>query len=192
VHFHPPEQRGAVAESMGSCSKVSKPVVESRKRSLEIAHKVLVPIDGSERSLRALSHLIRTVGTTALEVHVVNVQRLVMQGDFALNVAVRMEVRARLAAAEQILERARMRLDATGIPFRTSVLFGDPARAIARYATEHGFDAIVMGTRGPSTESGVPRGSVASKVVSLTAVPVTLVKSARARLTEAPSGAVRC
>lgn len=192
MYFHPLATAGKVAEKTTSRSKVSSPAIEPPRSPLEIAHKILVPIDGSERSLRALRHLIRTIGAAAVEVHVVNVQRLVMQGDFALDVAVRMEARARLAAARHVLERARMLLEATAIPFKTTVLFGDPAKAIARYATEHGFDAIVMGTRGPTTVLGVPRGSVASKVVSLTDVPVTLVKAARARLTEPPSGALRC
>ncbi len=192
MYFHPLAPGGTVPENKTSRSKVSKLAVEPRTRSLKIAHKVLVPIGGTERSLKALSHLIRTVGATAVEVHVVNVQRLVMHGDFALNAAVRMEARACLVAAQQVLERARMMLDASGIPFKTTVLFGTPAKAIARYASEHSFDAIVMGIRAPSTVDTVPRGSVASKVVSLTDVPVTLVKAARARLTEPLSGAMRC
>jgi nucleotide-binding universal stress UspA family protein len=110
-----------------------------------------------------------------------------MQGDFALNVAVRTERRARLAAAEGVLGRAREMLHASGIPCRTTVLFGDPARAIARYAEEYGFDLIVMGTRGLSALNGVLRRSVAASIVGLTDIPVLLVKSAR-RLAAAPDG----
>jgi nucleotide-binding universal stress UspA family protein len=139
--------------------------------------RILVPVDGSPRALNAITHLIRAVNRAfSVGVHLVNVQRLVMQGDFALNVAVRLEVRTRLAAAQEVLDQARALLDAAGMPCRATVLFGDPAEAIARYADDHGFDAIVMGTRGAS---GALRASVASRVVSLTDVPVTLVKSGR-------------
>jgi nucleotide-binding universal stress UspA family protein len=178
-----------VAKQTTSKTKTSKSVFESPKRPLRIARKVLVPVDGSQRSFEALRHLIDSVGTEAVEVHAVNVQRLSMQGDFALNVALQLEARARLAGAEQVLERARMVLTAKGIPFKTTVLFGDPAEAIARYATEHDFDAIVMGTRGPNT-TGLPDGFVALKVLGLTNVPVTLVKAPTGRYPKPSTGSI--
>jgi nucleotide-binding universal stress UspA family protein len=185
MSFHTLAPAGAVAGTPSSCPSWRKPAFE-RREPLATVRRILVPVDGSGRSFRALSHLIHSVGSDAIEVHVVNVQRLVMQGDFALDVAVRLEARARLAAAEQVLQRARTLLESSGIPFRTTVLFGDPATAIAGHAAEHRCDAIVMATRGTTASSWMPRSSVASKVVGLTDVPVTLVKAARARLTQPP------
>jgi nucleotide-binding universal stress UspA family protein len=178
MNFDTPAPVGTVSEHTASNPKIAKRVRDAAKQTRGIARKMLVPVDRSERSLGALRHLVDSVDSTAVEVHVVNVQRLSMQADFALNVAAQLEARARLAAAEQVLERARMVLTAKGIPYRTTILFGDPAEAIARYATEHAFDAIVMGTRGPNT-TGLPDGFVSLKVLGLTNVPVTLVKGAR-------------
>lgn len=193
MYYHPYMAKSArftkvTSDSPAQATPATKVVVERRRKGLPVARKILHPNDGSAGALRALTHLMRSVnGAPFAEVHVVNVQRLVMQGDFALNVAVRTERRARLAAAEGILGRAREMLRVGGIPCRTTVLFGDPARAIARYAEEHGFDLIVMGTRGLSALNGVLRRSVAASIVRLTDIPVLLVKSAR-RLAAASGG----
>ena len=183
MYYHPSAVRGRVAEKCSGSRKhaalTTKRLIEPRKKDLPAMRRFLHPSDGSASALEALNHLIRAVnGAQSVEVHVVNVQRLVMHGDFALNVAVRTERRARLAAARAVLDRARSMLHASGIPCRTTVLFGDPARSIARYAEEQGFDLIVMGTRGLSALNGVLRRSVAASIVGLTEVPVMLVRSA--------------
>jgi nucleotide-binding universal stress UspA family protein len=185
MYYHPSAAKRArftkvTSDSSDQAAPATKVVIERPKEGLPVARRILHPNDGSASALRALTHLIRSVdGAPTAEVHVVNVQRLIMQGDFALNIAVRTERRARLAAAEGVLGRAREMLHASGIRCRTTVLFGDPARAIARYAEEYGFDLIVMGTRGLSALNGVLRRSVAASIVGLTDIPVLLVRSAR-------------
>ena len=143
-------------------------------------HKILLPMDDSASALGAMAYLTGSLNRgRPLEVHVINVQRLSMRGDFALNVAVRAEQRARLAAARRILARARALLDAAGIPCKTTLLFGDAGRAIGRFAREQVFDEIVMGTRGLAALNRMCLGSVAAKVVSRTDLPVTVVRAAR-------------
>lgn len=56
------------------------------------------------------------------------------------------------------------------------VLIGPVAETIARIALEQNCDGIVMGTRGLGAVAGALLGSVASQVVHLSDVPVTLVK----------------
>jgi nucleotide-binding universal stress UspA family protein len=48
--------------------------------------------------------------------------------------------------------------------------------AIAALAWELGCDLIVMGTHGMGSIAGLALGSVASKVIHLAGVPVTVVK----------------
>jgi nucleotide-binding universal stress UspA family protein len=74
------------------------------------------------------------------------------------------------------LEGARELLRKTGVPHEARVLLGDPAPTIAAAAKELGCDEIVMGTRGLNPVVGVVLGSVATRVVHLTDLPVTLVK----------------
>ena len=58
--------------------------------------------------------------------------------------------------------------------FRSAV--GDAAETITTYADQKKCDAIFMGTRGLGRVAGLLLGSVATKVLHLTKVPVTLTK----------------
>ena len=51
-------------------------------------------------------------------------------------------------------------------------LIGDPAMEIARHAQSGGYDLIVMGTRGHTALANRVLGSVATKVLAGTKVPV--------------------
>lgn len=53
---------------------------------------------------------------------------------------------------------------------------GDAADTIVKYAQEKGCSQIVMGSRGLGAVSGLILGSVATKVIHLTDIPVLLVK----------------
>jgi nucleotide-binding universal stress UspA family protein len=140
-------------------------------------HRVLIPVDGSDGALRAAAHLIGLVYHRAPpEVHVLNVQQPIMSGDVGPMVTAEMVTRTRLAAGEAILRQAQAVLDRSGVPNEASVLFGIPADTIVRYVDEHDIDGIVMGTRGMSALKNLLLGSVATKVVGLAEVPVTLVK----------------
>jgi nucleotide-binding universal stress UspA family protein len=140
-------------------------------------HRVLIPVDGSDSALRAAAHLIGLVHHRAPpEVHVLNVQPPLMSGDLGPAVTAEMVKHSRIAAGEGILRYARGLLDRTGVPYVASVLFGVPAETIVRYVEEHGIDVIFMGTRGMSALKNFLLGSVATKVVGLAQVPVTLVK----------------
>jgi nucleotide-binding universal stress UspA family protein len=171
MYYHPNVPTGT--------GEICRVVVQPSAKRFAGVRKVLIPIDGSRHALQAITHLIGSANVSSVtEVHLVNVQPLVMQGDFTLNVAVGAERRARLAAAREVLDRAQAHLDDTGIRCERSILFGDPAEMIARYARDNGCHAILMGTRGLGSLQGLLRGSVATKVVSLADVPVTLVKEA--------------
>jgi len=54
---------------------------------------------------------------------------------------------------------------------------GAVAQTIVDYASSHGIDHIFMGTRGLGAVSAMLLGSVANKVVSISTVPVTLIKT---------------
>jgi nucleotide-binding universal stress UspA family protein len=181
MYYHPKVPRemaasGNMANSSKHAEELCKLVMEPSAKRFAAVRKILVPVDGSSVALRAIAHLIGAENASSVEVHLVNVQPLVMQGDFALNVAVGVERRARLAAARDVLDRAHALLNEAGIRCEKNILFGDPAGTIARYAREHACHAILMGTRGLGSLKGLLRGSVATKVVRLADVPVTLVK----------------
>ena len=137
---------------------------------------LLIPVDGSEASIRALQVGIdkaaRAPGTT---VHLLNVQP-------AIPASITDFVRAESVAdlhrkeGEKALVRARALLASTKLDHRVAIEVGPVAETIADYARAQVCDAIVMGTRGLGRVAGLLLGSVTSKVISLVEVPVTLVK----------------
>jgi len=139
--------------------------------------KVLLPVDGSRGSLRAVVHLIDALdpGSRA-ESHLLNVQPPIMSGEVGRAATAEMVRRIRRTAGAEALGPARELLERRGIPYRASVLLGSPAETIARYAGDHGIERIVMGTRGMSALKNLLLGSVGARVVGATDVPVTLVK----------------
>jgi nucleotide-binding universal stress UspA family protein len=79
-------------------------------------------------------------------------------------------------SGQEALRSARERLDQAGQGNVQHVSVGPVGETIAAYAKEKHCSHIVMGTRGLGAVSGMVLGSVATKVIHLTDVPVTLVK----------------
>lgn len=67
-------------------------------------------------------------------------------------------------------------LDHAGISYTVQCRVGAAAGQIAEQVHESDCDSVVMGTRGMGLIANVLIGSVASRVVHLVHVPVTLVK----------------
>jgi nucleotide-binding universal stress UspA family protein len=78
--------------------------------------------------------------------------------------------------SEHMLQPAIDLVKKTGISFVSEVLTGDIAKSIVESGDRHGCDGIVMGTSGHGAIGNLVMGSVATKVVHLTKLPVTLVK----------------
>ncbi|MBI4754547.1 MAG: universal stress protein [Betaproteobacteria bacterium] len=139
--------------------------------------KALLPVDGSDNALRAVRHVIALVkDREPMEIFLLNVQER----------ADAMEIRRFYTPQEieamqvlhggESLEGARKLLDEAGVAYHTQVLVGDVAQSIARHATEQGCDKIIMGSHGRGALAGLLLGSVATKVIHLAHIPVTLVK----------------
>jgi nucleotide-binding universal stress UspA family protein len=140
-------------------------------------NNLLVPIDGSRTSLRALDHAIDAARARKATIHVVNVEAPMteygMVQAYQRPSAVRKEATER---AKAVLAPAVERLQKAKVPFESQVVWGETAEAIVRAAGRRKCGAIVMGTRGMSAAGNLLMGSVATKVVHLAKVPVTLVK----------------
>jgi nucleotide-binding universal stress UspA family protein len=156
----------------------SRTLVRSGGIGSDAAHRTLIPVDESKDASNAIEYVIRAVqnGSTS-EIHLINVQPLVMQGDFVLNEIVQIEKRAQLAVGEQVIERARRLLGKNGIACEAAVRFGRPATTIVQYAREQCIDAIVMGMRSRSLVSRLLRRSVAADVARMADVPVIILKT---------------
>lgn len=139
--------------------------------------KILLPVDGSEGSARAARHVAGIAKMVPeLQVHLLNVQPL--GDDWMTRRSIKPEELAQMEQewAEAAIEPARAILKAAGVACSEHMVQGEAAPTIARLAKELGCDQIVMGTRGQSALGGLLMGSVATKVLHLAEVPVTLVK----------------
>ena len=141
--------------------------------------KILVPVDGSAASGRAVRHAIGLVrGRKGAGVFLVNVQNV-----GALNLGEAASVlppdwleRAVKRASQSALKPAIAACRAAGVAFDAATETGSIAKAVVRVALRERADQIVMGTRGLSRIRGLLMGSTATQVVHLAPMPVTLVK----------------
>ena len=141
--------------------------------------KMLVCVDGSEASLRAVDFVMRKKDwyRDPVEVHLINVQPPMPYGSSVTSAighdAVNKYHKDEAMAA---LQPAMQKLQAAGMTLSHHICVGDPAELITDFAKERGFDQIVMGTRGVGSTVGLMLGSVATKTIHLSEVPVLLVK----------------
>lgn len=139
--------------------------------------KVLVAVDGSPASLRAVAFACELAkGRPQASVTLLTVQNATMLGpDTGLMLTAWTEEEEE-RAGEEALEDAVAACQAAGVHFATRSERGAPASTIDEIARQEKADHIVMGTRGLGSVRGLLVGSVATEVLHLVDVPVTLVK----------------
>ncbi len=139
--------------------------------------KLLVPVDGSQSSQRAIDRVIRQAQsyTGGVDIHLLNVQPPVPSA-VASHVGAENLKKHHQEEGMACLKPLLQKLDAAGVKYTQHIAVGDPAETICRFAHEQGVDEILMGTRGLGSTASLLLGSVATKVMHLTDVPVTLVK----------------
>ncbi|MBM3344612.1 MAG: universal stress protein [Betaproteobacteria bacterium] len=139
---------------------------------------ILVAVDGSENSDRVVDFLIKRCGwyKEPAQVHLLNVQLPLVGVNVKMFISQDTVNEYYRDEGNAALKRARERLDAAGIQYTHHISVGDPAQMIVEFAQSKGCDHILMGSRGLGAVSGLVLGSVATKVLHLTDLPVMLVR----------------
>ncbi|MBF7083800.1 universal stress protein [Desulfallas sp. Bu1-1] len=122
--------------------------------------KILVPLDGSENSMRAVEYAL----SLAKKCPGVKVGLISVVYPFTST------------QAGTSMEKARELFTREGVKVSTEILEGDPAETIIKYVNDHGIDTVIMGSRGMGALRGMVLGSVSYKVLGNVHVPVTIVK----------------
>jgi nucleotide-binding universal stress UspA family protein len=139
--------------------------------------KIILAVDGSEFTKKALAYLVVHENLTGPDVEVI-----------ALHVQTPMPPRVKSLVgsqavtsyhqeeAEKVLRPVTKFLERHKVAFRTSWKLGSASEEIIKTATKEQARLIVMGTHGHSLFGRTLMGSVAQKVVQESPVPVLLVK----------------
>ncbi len=140
--------------------------------------KILIAVDGSSYSNKAVKHVITHLDwfQGEPELHLLHVKlpvppgraRAFLGGD-AINNYYKEDSEAALASAEKLLRKQE-------IPYVAAWKVGDIAEEIRAYAKKHKIDMIVMGSHGHGAFQNLVMGSAATKVLAATTVPVLIVR----------------
>jgi nucleotide-binding universal stress UspA family protein len=150
--------------------------------------QVLVPLDGSEASERALPHAHSLANAFSARVHLLQVISLSHEYEasrgggaesptvieYSLDMA-RQITTARQSRAERYLQAMAARLEANGLQVATSVRQGPIWETIAHVVEEHGIDLIVMSTHGRGGLQRFLVGSVTDRVIRSSHVPILAI-----------------
>lgn len=138
--------------------------------------KILVSLDGSESSMKALeqaAEIASKFSSTLILLHVVS--NVVDSAYLALNDYKQAIDQAFEDTGKKILEEASESVD-RNIKVKTILEHGDPGKLIMDTAKKEGVDLLVMGNRGLTPISRVMLGSVSNKVLNNTKCSVLIVK----------------
>lgn len=139
--------------------------------------KFLIPIDGSDQSQRAVQHVIRLAQCPeAPKLYLLNVREWSSSWEVGRFLNKEEIGRMQQSEGEVDLRRARELLDRAGMDYDAQVAVGPVAQTISDFARQQDCDQIFIGSHGRGGLAGLLLGSVATKVIHLTKIPVTIVK----------------
>lgn len=135
--------------------------------------RILVPIDGSKTSFRALDEAIevaRACHATILGVHSI----AFLPSEF-MPAVVPYKIYQKKEAGK-FMENAKLRAAKHGVLFSYAITYGSPVEQILAIAKKKKADLIVIGARGKGRVAELFLGSVSNAVLHKSSVPVLIVK----------------
>ena len=135
-------------------------------------NKILVPIDGSKKSFKALDRAITLAGFTHGHITCIHVIPHVSEG------GPRTKAFDKILKddGEVVLKKASKRAGNKNVKFSTKLLRGSPSHVTLHTAKSGKFDHIVMSSTGSGSASKDMIGSVSNYVLQKSKIPVYLVK----------------
>ncbi len=149
-----------------------------------MSERILVPVDGSPLSTRALEVACDEYGTAEITaLHVIDPSE---PGYSIFGVEYDPTTAPRHGSdewyeraeelADELFEDVNALADEYGVSLRTETVIGRPDREIISYATDENVDQIIVGSHGRSEESRLLLGSVTEAVAFRAPVRVSLIR----------------
>lgn len=138
--------------------------------------KILVPVDGSDNSFRALDQALfiaKSTGAAVTAIHVIDRPPTVYVESQKLLDELMANYRKESA---KILDKSQEKAKEKGVTIDTVLAEGDPATNISAYAEKEGFDLVVIGSRGLGRFRAAVLGSTSNKVLHHTKCSVLITK----------------
>jgi nucleotide-binding universal stress UspA family protein len=136
--------------------------------------KILVPLDGSEHSIKALETAVQIAHKFNGKITLIHVYSI---GGLAVSpTPVHGFIEAIRKVGASILADGEKRVKAEGVQVETLLIEGHTVEQIVKMCREGKFDLIVMGARGLSKVKEMLLGSVSDGVIRYACCPVLIVK----------------
>lgn len=137
--------------------------------------KILVPIDGSKNSKRALIEAKRLAEYQGGEITLMTVVKPLIVPYFGNTELARLDQKNIETAKELLLTNTKKEFEHSSVKVETILKKGNPAEEILNEVEANDYDLIVMGSRGLGTFSKALLGSVSSRVLNHTRVNVLII-----------------
>lgn len=140
---------------------------------MEEIKKILVPMDGSQNSFKALTKAIYLAKKCNASITTLYVLRVAYDNPSLIYVP---QTQNELKKVEKFLSNAKNQVIKSSIGYKKKILFGHEAKNIIDFARNQKFDLIVMGAKGRGMIKRMLLGSVSNAVAHDSKVPVLIVK----------------
>lgn len=137
---------------------------------------ILVPIDGSDNSYRALDSALLLSEKLGTNITVVNVLEQVPITHIESEKLLSELLEAYRKENQEILSKCSKIATEKGLSIKTILLQGNPASVILDYRKKEKFDLLIMGSRGLGKFKQLILGSVSSKIVHHSPCAVLLIR----------------
>ena len=139
--------------------------------------RILIPIDGSQLSLKAArqgTYIANKLKSKVVFLHVIDTRTIQTSSLAGMDQAV---LKARLRnAAEKYLNEAVKLAEEENVAFQNQIREGLPAEEILKEIDEKRMELVIMGSKGMSGAHRVIIGSTAEEVVRWSTCPVLIVR----------------
>ena len=137
--------------------------------------KILVPLDGSKNSIRALDMAIHIARQSHETITALSIKPV--PGIYAIHPLGFLDFNS-ISEIKKLLESARVRAAKKGIQLTGKMIVGEPGQDIAQFANnvKNKIDLVVMGNRGRSSAKEIFLGSTSNHVLHKSKKPVLIVK----------------